>query len=187
MDPNDPAAVAQAAADKEAADKAAANEAAKNTGAPEKYEDFKLPEGMQADVPVMGEFTALAKELNLPQEAAQKLVDIGTRMQQGNAEHLMATIEAQGEKWGTDSKADKEFGGDKFDENLAVAKQALDKFGTPELKTLLVQSKLGNHPEVLRFFYRAGQAISQDGFTPGRQGAGAKDARGMYANSNMNP
>jgi hypothetical protein len=148
----------------------------KPTGAPEKYEDFKLPEGMQADTPVMGEFATLAKELNLPQEAAQKLVDLAGKMQAGNVEQIQAHIEAQGEAWGNEARADKEFGGDKFDENLAVAKRALDQFGTPELKSLLVASKMGNHPEVLRFFYRAGQAISQDGFVPGRHGAPAGDA-----------
>ncbi|HSV48356.1 MAG TPA: protease [Ramlibacter sp.] len=159
----------------------------KPAGAPEAYEAFTLPEGMSADAPLMGEFAALAKELNMPQEAAQKFVNLAGKMQAGSAEHLQAAIDAQAETWGNDSKADKEFGGDAFDENLAIAKTALDKFGTPELKNLLNQSKLGNHPEVLRFFVRAGKAISQDGFIPGRTGAAADTAKRMYANSNMNP
>lgn len=160
----------------------------KPAGAPEKYEDFKLPEGMQPDTALMGEFGDLARELNLPQETAQKLVDMAGKMQQGNVEHLQAQLTAQGEQWAADAKADKEFGGDKFAENIAVANRALEQFGTPDLKALLVQSKLGNHPEVLRAFYRVGQAISQDGFVPGRAGGGKpNDARSMYANSNMNP
>lgn len=156
-------------------------------GAPEKYEDFKLPEGLTLDAPVMDAFTALAKETNLPQATAQKFVDLAAQMQQNTVAQVQSVVEAQAEKWGLDSKADKEFGGDKFDENLAIAKTALDRFGTPELRTLLNQSKLGNHPEVLRFMFRAGQAISQDGFVPGRNGAPAKDARSMYSQSNMNP
>lgn len=156
-------------------------------GAPEKYEDFKLPEGLTLDAPVMDAFTALAKETNLPQATAQKFVDLAAQMQQNTVAQVQSVVEAQAEKWGLDSKADKEFGGEKFDESLAVAKSALDRFGTPELRTLLNQSKLGNHPEVLRFMFRAGQAISQDGFVPGRNGAPAKDARSMYSQSNMNP
>lgn len=174
-----------AAAEKATADAKAAEEA--KAGAPEKYEDFKLPEGFTADTPVMGKFAALAKELNLPQETAQKFVDLAGEMQAGTVEGVQAAINAQAEKWGEDSKADKEFGGDQFDANLAVAKTALDKFGTPELKTLLNQSKLGNHPEVLRAFVRIGKAISQDGFVPGRTGSAANTATRMYANSNMNP
>jgi hypothetical protein len=160
----------------------------KPTGAPEKYEDFKLPEGLKADTPVMGKFASLAKELNLPQDAAQKVVDLAGELQQANLQELQTVIEAQREKWGTESKTDKEFGGDKFDENLAVAVKARDQFGTPELKSLLNASGLGNHPEVIRLFYRVGQAISQDGFVPGRNGgAQPPAAQRMYANSNMNP
>lgn len=179
--------MAKAAADKEAADKAAAEGKDKPAGAPEKYEDFKLPEGAKVDEAVMGEFATVAKELGLSQEQAQKLVDINARAQQVNFDRLQSAVDAQAEKWGVDSKADKEFGGDKFDENLAVAKRALEQFGTPELKSLLEQSKLGNHPEVLRFFFRAGKAISEDGFVPGKPGnsSGKSIAQQMYPN--MNP
>lgn len=186
-----------AAGDKPVGDKPAADAGAKPgdkpqdkpaEGAPEKYENFTLPDGLKLDEAVMGEFSALAKELNLPQAAAQKLVDIGARMQQGTAEQMQAAMVAQAEKWGTESQVDKEFGGDKFSENLSVAKKALDQFGSPEFKAFLRDSKLGNHPEVIRFMFRAGQAISQDGFVPGRSGANAsQDARSMYSASNMNP
>lgn len=133
-------------------------------------------------MPIMGKFAEWAKSHNLSQEAAQAAVDMAAEMQTGSARELQAAIESQSTKWAMDAKADKEFGGAKFDENLAVAKTALDRFGTPELKTLLNQSKLGNHPEVLRFFVRAGKAISQDGFVPGRANNGAKrsDAEVMY-------
>lgn len=47
-------------------------------GAPEKYEDFKLPDGYKFDEATGKEVTALFKELNLPQEGAQKLVDFYT-------------------------------------------------------------------------------------------------------------
>lgn len=162
----------------------------KPAGAPEAYE-FKAPEGAELNPETVSEFSALAKELNLPQAEAQKVLDFGMKVQQDTIAQVQArmteSVEAQGEAWGNESKADKEFGGDKFDENLAVAQKALDQFGSPELKTMLVQSKLGNHPEVLRAFVRIGQAISQDGFVPGRAGGGGKTAQSMYANSNMNP
>ena len=157
-------------------------------GAPEAYADFTLPEGLTPDTPVLGEFAALAKEANLPQATAQKFVDLAGKMQTQTVEGVQAALEAQGEQWGEAAKADKEFGGDAFDANLAIAKTALDTFGSPELKSLLNQSKLGNHPEVLRAFVKIGKAISQDGFVPGRGGAAnASPAARMYANSNMNP
>ena len=48
----------------------------KPTGAPEKYEDFKIPEGLKANPEKMATASALFKELNLPQDGAQKLVDL---------------------------------------------------------------------------------------------------------------
>lgn len=44
-------------------------------GAPEKYEDFKLPEGYKFDDAALKDVTSLFKELGLSQEAGQKLVD----------------------------------------------------------------------------------------------------------------
>lgn len=118
----------------------------------------------------MGKFTEWAKGKNLSQEAAQEAVNMAAELQQQNVTKLQEAIETQSQQWAKDTLADKEFGGDKFKENLSVALRARDQFATPELKQLLETSKLGNHPEVVRFFYRVGQSISQDGFVPGRQG-----------------
>ena len=40
-------------------------------------------------------------------------------------------------------------------------------FGTPELRDVLNMTGLGNHPEIIRAFYRAGKAISEDAFVSG--------------------
>src|SRR5262245_53151779 len=50
--------------------------------APEKYEDFKVPEGYTLDGEVGKEASAMFKELNLPQEAAQRLVDFYVKQTQ---------------------------------------------------------------------------------------------------------
>jgi hypothetical protein len=85
-------------------------------------------------------------------------------------------VEAIRNEWMQASQVDKEFGGDKLNENMAVAKKALDSFGTPELRTLLQQSGLGNNPEVIRFMYRAGKAISEDTFVSNSNGASSGKA-----------
>ena len=139
------------------------------TGAPEKYE-FKAPEGRNFDNEVINTFSEVAKELNLSQESAQKVLDrVGPKM----VERQMAELEAIRKGWIDSSKVDKEFGGDAIDVNMSTAKKALDAFGTPELKTLLNQSGLGNHPEVIRFFFRAGKSISEDTFVGATNGSGS--------------
>lgn len=155
----------------------------KPTGAPEKYE-FTAPEGQAFDNNVVSQFSEVAKELNLPQDAAQKILDKMAPVIQARQDESLQAVRSE---WENTSKADKEFGGDKLAENLAVAKRAMDQFGTPELRELLNTTGLGNHPEVIRVLYRAGLAISEDGFAGGRGGNTAKaDARRLYPNSNMN-
>ena len=154
---------------------------AKPQGAPEKYE-FKLPEGIQLDANGTTAFSEVAKELNLTQEAAQKVLDKMGPVIAGRHAEVLTQAKAQ---WVEGARGDKEFGGDKLTENLAVAKRALDTFGTPELRTLLNESGLGNHPEIIRAFFRAGKAISEDKFVPAGSGSpkGAKDAaNALYPN-----
>lgn len=164
----------------------------KPQGAPEQYE-FRPPEGAAFDDGVLGAFSDVAKELDLPQDKAQRVIDkVLPAMQARQTEQLgefYADIGGPPDTWAASSTSDKEFGGDKLQENLAVAKKARDAFGTPALTTLLNKTGLGNHPEIVRVFYRAGQAISEDRLVTGGQGGQSNtgDARRLYAASNMNP
>lgn len=92
------------------------------------------------------------------------------------------------EQWVADLKSDKELGGEKLNENLATAKAALTQFGTPALVELLNTSRLGDHPEIVRAFYRAGKAIADDSIVPGGRGnSGVTDkAARLFDNSAMN-
>jgi hypothetical protein len=158
---------------------------AKPEGAPEKYE-FQPTEGaLPVDPKILEQFADVAKELNLPQDQAQKMIDKVAPVIQARQAEQIAAIQAE---WADTAKADKEFGGDALSENLATAKKALDTFGTPELRTLLNDSGMGNHPEVIRFMVRTGKAISEDRFVNGGQGKHSQsgDAKRLYPNSNMN-
>lgn len=157
----------EAAQATEASAKPAEGEAAKPAEkaaevAPVEYE-FKLPEGVDLKGEALDELKAFAKEKGLTQEEAQKLANLGAKQAQGFAAQVVEQQKAATAKWAEETTSDKEIGGDKLPENLAVAKQALDKFGSPALKALLNQSGLGNHPEVVRFMVKAGKAISEDG------------------------
>lgn len=147
-------------------------------GAPEKYEDFKAPEGMQFDTDVITSFSTAAKKANLSQDAAQTLL---AEMAPALAQRQLEQVKAIHTEWTEQSKSDKEFGGEKLKENLATAKKALDAFDpipegakTTTLRKLLDTTGLGNHPEVLRLLFRAGKAVSEDGFVGGRPPATEK-------------
>lgn len=174
----------QPAADDKSGEGEQPGEAAKPEGAPEKYE-FKAQEGSEFNPELIGAFSEVAKELNLSQDAAQKILDKMTPTLAAQQAEAVKAVQAQ---WTESAKTDKEFGGEKLAENVAIAKKALDTFGSDELRTLLNESGLGNHPEIIRAFYRAGKAISEDTFVGGNKGpaAGNKSvAQQMYPN--MNP
>ena len=159
------------------------DEGEKPEGAPEKYE-WAAPEGVTLDESIMGSLSEVAKELNLSQDAAQKLVD---KMAPAMAQRQAAQVQAMQAEWRESSSGDAEFGGAKLAENMAVAKKALDAFATPEFRQLLEQTGMGNHPEVIRTFYRAGKAISEDGLVSGSAPKAPRDARSLFPASNMNP
>lgn len=163
-----------------------ADDDGKPQGAPEEYADFQLPDGVQLDAELTSDLKAVAKELNLTQEQAQKLADLAASKTQGIGQRQMDSIKAAQAEWTESAKSDKEFGGTNLNENLGIAKKALDTFGTPELRTLLNDSGLGNHPEIIRAFYRAGKAISEDRFVPagnsGRTGGSRDPAKSLYPN-----
>lgn len=149
------------------------------TAVPEQYE-FKAPDGREFDPGVIDAFSEVAKELSLPQDAAQKILDKVAPIIEARQVEQITALKTE---WAETSKADKEFGGDKLNENLAVAKRAMDAFGTPELSTLLNESGLGNHPEIIRLMVRAGKAISEDGFVPGGRASPPSDpAKRMFPN-----
>lgn len=169
--------------------KAKADAEAKANAVPEKYE-FQVPEGVKVDEAVTAEFSALAKELGLSQEKAQKVYDIGVKSAQSNAQAQAAQVAETQATWLEAAKADKEFGGENLKANMAIAAKAM-AFATPEMKTILNESKLGNHPEIVRWMYRVGKAMSEDSYTSGRErlaAAGDVDAaRAQKLYPGMNP
>lgn len=149
-------AAAKAAADAKAAE-------AKAAGAPEKYEAFTIAEGFEAKPEQLAQFGELAKSLNLNQANAQKLVDEHIKAMTGLRDSMeTARIEMEA-GWRKATESDKDFGGANLPANLALASKALQQFGTPELTKFLTQdTKLGDHPEILRLFARVGKALGED-------------------------
>lgn len=129
--------------------------------APTDY-NFTVPEGMEVNEPLMEEFVAFAKAENLSPEVGQKLIDMQARFEKQNYETSQKQWTTLQEEWTNASKADTEFGGQEMTANLAIAKKTIDQFGTPELKEMLDFTGAGNHPEIIRLFYRVGKAISDD-------------------------
>lgn len=123
-------------------------------GAPEQYEEFKTEEGFKLNDDAMEEFKAVAKGSNLSQENAQKFLDLATK-------HTQTLMNAQRQQfaetrnaWKEELKQDREFGGPNMKDTVNRAVRALGKFGSPELKTLLSNTGMGDNHEVIKLLAR---------------------------------
>lgn len=137
------------------------------------------PEGMEA---YQEEFSTFATSMSAwlkanPNATAQDALAEAAKMQAQKVaaatKDAQTAFENQVSEWETLARKDKDIGGDKFDQNVAIAVKGLEKFGSPELKALLNQTGLGSHPEVIKTFHRVGKLISDAGITgEARPGAG---------------
>ncbi|EOH2999440.1 peptidase [Citrobacter freundii] len=146
----------------------------KQEGAPEKYE-FKAGEGVELDTEALKDFEPVARDLNLTNEQAQKLVDAYPKILAGVQQRQAEAWQKQTEGWAETVKADKEIGGDKLTANLSAAQRALEQFGDPELKEYLDSTGLGNHPALVKAFIKVGKAMSEDKVVTGGHESGGSD------------
>lgn len=153
----------------------------KPQGAPEKYE-FTAPEGVTLNAEAVAEFEPIAREMNLTNEQAQKLVELQTKIVQKQQQQWDQTVDS----WVTAIKSDQEIGGEALSKNIALAQRALSEFGTPELKAALDTTRMGNHPELVRVFARIGKAMAEDTFVGGNKPSNANKSAAeiLYGKSN---
>ncbi|MEW5560614.1 peptidase [Enterobacter asburiae] len=153
----------------------------KPEGAPEKYE-FQTAEGVELDTEALKDFEPVARELNLSNEQAQKLVDAYPKILAGVQQRQAEAWQKQTEDWAAEVKADKEIGGDKLTGSLSKAQRAFDSFSTPELKEYLNTTGLGNHPGLVKMFVKIGSAMSEDGMVTGNNAGQRSAAEVLYGN-----
>jgi len=129
---------------------------------PEKY-DVSLPEGMDLDETTLELFTPIFKELGITNDGAQKLVEAYVPL-------IQSTIDRQREEsqdyfksiiagWKTDTMTEL---GPKAKDDLAACGRAINKFGGDDLRTMLQETGVGNHKELVKFMAKIGRTISED-------------------------
>jgi hypothetical protein len=138
---------------------------------PEEYAEFKLPEGAAIDEEGMTGFKGLAKELDLTQEQAQKLLEFGGEKIKAMAEapsKLWAETQA---KWQAEVKADPEIGGTKFQDSVKTAALVFEPgesnpfVSSAEeavgLRNALNATGAGNNPAIVKLFVKMGSILKE--------------------------
>ena len=144
-----------------AAEDAAAAEAAKGNEIPETYE-FTPPEGMTIDEELLGDVQAFAKENKLTAAAAKNIADLGIKLVNKQNEIRENQFNEVKTGWLKTAQGDPEIGADVLKGKDSVAAKAFNTIATPEMKDLVDQFGIGNHPEFLRMFYRLSTLMGDD-------------------------
>ena len=132
--------------------------------APGSYEPFQIPEDATNIAPndeVMTGFGDLARELNLSQEQAQKVVEFGARSMHKAIGDGMEAIRAQMEevkaKWHREASEDPAI---KTDLNYAL--RAVKRFDTDgAVSKMFDETGVGSHPAMIRFMIEIGKATGE--------------------------
>ena len=145
---------------------------------------YALDFGVYGDNVDAGEaqfLSKIAQESGADAAAASKLVQDLTLW--GQVKH-----DLQVQDWEAASRADPEFGGEKLNENLAIANRALEAYdpqGT--IRAMLAETGYGNHPDLIRFMLAIGRDLSPDRMVSGGHNSGG-DARAQFPNTpGLNP
>jgi hypothetical protein len=146
--------------------------------APEKYEAFTLQEGYEMSPEQFDSFSTFAKELNLNQETAQKLVDYHAGLEKSRAEANQQSV-VEGRK--EDQAALREQYGDKYPEVTAIAKKAIQAYMPKELKETFINAGFDFNPHIVTMFYNIGKTISEDSYVEGGNKATKTENFGKYS------
>lgn len=114
---------------------------------PIKYEPFQVPEGMAIDNDALNEALPVLQELKVPQDQAQKLVDVASSMISKVMKNVSDQHNTVIEGWRKETT--ELFGKDgdaKFQERTGRAEEVVKQFFNEEQRKVLTAYGLGNHP-----------------------------------------
>lgn len=122
------------------------------------------------------EFSAVAKELGMTQESAQKtLATLAPAIQAQVNEGLTKTRNDAVVRWKQETENDAEFGGHNLTGNLRLVHKALEGERGQVLAKLLKDTGFGNHKAVLAYLAEVGKSRMPDTkFVTGAPGGGPK-------------
>lgn len=140
-------------------------------GAPETYDysEIELPENMVLDEDLVNQFNPIAKELNLSNKSANKLMNLGVELAKKNfagveniASELQNAERLSYEKLLVEDKEFKAFSDEQYDQYLSVANTGIKAVATPEFQELIKSKGLTKHPAFIKTFHAIGKLCSDD-------------------------
>lgn len=137
----------------------------------------EVPEGLEVDEAVMGEFKEYAAANGFTRQQVQDLLNLQSKAGLRALESM--SMARQG--WRREIAADPDFGGEMLPRTITEANQVLksyDKDGS--LAALLTESGFGDHPAVIRALARIGRALNREDKVLSSRTAGAQPDTPLY-------
>jgi hypothetical protein len=136
-------------------------------GAPEKYEDFKTPEGFTIPPEIATEISTVFKEVNISQADGQKLIDLYAKHTQEALQAPADFYADKQEEWRNTINADPEIGGSKLNGVRVSIAKLIDSLGDSALadgfREAMDYTGAGNHPAVVKWLSRIAQKLTEGG------------------------
>ncbi len=123
------------------------------------YENLQPADGVSFASADWDTFKRLAAELKLSPEQIEKLVAFEASCAQRKTQAELDEKHQQSATWAQQTRA---LYGAGLEQEIAFALRAANTFGGPELRTLLEETGLGNHPVIIRTLSGIGRTISED-------------------------
>ena len=144
-----------------------ASSAPQNADAPttsqDPYAAVSLPENSLLSAQTLAAFKQTAAQVKLPAESLQTWLSY----EENRLQTASQTAEKeQCKKLATWARQTQEMFGPQWQEEVSKAVRAADAFGGAQLRQLLEETGLGNHPVIVRTFHAVAQRICED-VTPG--------------------
>ena len=142
------------------------------------FEPWKFPEGVQVDETRVGEFNKELAEFARDAKVEAKLVQgLGQKLIERHVSEIQSVAktvaEAYNKVWTDQTKSwyeqfvkDPEIGGNRQETTTAAAREFIRKHGgtdeqQAEIRTLMQQTGIGNHPAVIRLFAKANANLAE--------------------------
>ena len=156
----------------------------KKLGVPDSPAGYKPPEGIEGLDPGRWQMWSTAMHrLGLTPAQVEGLARLDAEERQGMGAQLRRSYEEGLNTWRG------EIGEKAFAREVTLAKRAIDRHGTPELKAFLDESGLGDHPLWIKAWASVGNLHAEDGYVDGRvEGVPtAEDAKRRIGEIRANP
>lgn len=142
-----------------------------STKAPEKYEDFSMPEGFTLTGEMLEEATGLFRELDLSQDHAQKLVDYFVKRTIDDKAKGLEALVTQRKEWRAQIR-----NRPNFESERALAQKGMAKIVTDQdERELFNDSWMQDHPALWKMFVKVGRLVSEDNIPSGGSGGPAEN------------